>query len=67
MGGDMAGSPLRAFEWLLELAFTAMLPALISGPVIVGVLLILQAVTARMGMARAAIRGSRGGAVFREA
>jgi len=48
MGGDMVGSPLRALEWLLELTVTAMLPALISGPVIVGILLIAQDMMARV-------------------
>ena len=48
MGGDMVGSPLRALEWLVELTVTAMLPALISGPVIVGILLIAQDMMARV-------------------
>jgi len=48
MGGDMVGSPLRALEWLLEFTVTAMLPALISGPVIVGILLIAQDMMARV-------------------
>lgn len=53
MGGDLIGSPLKAIEWVLELAVTAMLPALISGPVIVGVLLVAQDVKARMRLRRA--------------
>jgi len=57
MDGDMIASPLRALEWVLELTVTAMLPALITGPVIVGVLLIVQDMMARMAAFPAGVRG----------
>jgi len=57
MGGDMIGSPLKALEWVLELTVTAMLPALITGPVIVGVLLTVRDMIARVAALPAGLRG----------